>query len=113
MIEHPWEFLLQPADRWVRPTENCDNGANFLAELARTTRTRSLVLYSEGGADWYPEGTDFLRRGSPSARMGPHEYLWDSLEAITAAVEAAGSKVHLSQPFDVFRMGAAPAHGNR
>ena len=102
MIEHTWEFLFQPFAAWVLPTENCDNNAAFLGELARATQTRNLVLYSEGGADWYPDGTDFLRRASPSARMGPHEYLWDDLGAIGDAITRAGATMQLSKPFDVF-----------
>lgn len=105
MIEHTWEFLLQPAQNWVRATENCCNDAAFLAALTTACKSRQLVLYSEGGADFYPASTDFLRRpGSPS-RMAPHEYLWDSLETITQAVEKAGATLHLSNPYHAFRIG--------
>jgi hypothetical protein len=105
MIEHTWEFLLQPAPLWVQPTENCCNDAAFLAALATACKARELVLYSEGGADFYPTSTDFLRRpGSPS-RIAPHEYLWDSLEHIGASVSKSGAALHLSNPFHRFRIG--------
>jgi hypothetical protein len=108
MIEHTWEFLLRPADEWVRPTENCNNGARFLGALCEAAQAPWLVLYSEGGADFYPEGTDFLRRATGSARMAPYEYLWDRLPEITAAVAAAGARTHLSQPFELFAIGGGP-----
>ncbi len=105
-IDHTWDFVLQPSDTWLAPTENCHNGAADLAALVRATQTRRCVLYSEGGADWYPDGTDFLRRVTPTARAAPFEYLWDSLEAITEAVAGAGASTHLSAPFDQFEIGA-------
>ncbi|MBS1123315.1 MAG: uncharacterized protein H6Q90_5543 [Deltaproteobacteria bacterium] len=105
MIDHTWEFLFQAADRWVRPTENCDNGAAFLADLTRATGAKTLVVYSEGGAAWYPPGTDFLRGASSAALMAPHEYLWEPLDVITAAITAAGATLQLSRPFDRFTIG--------
>lgn len=106
MIDYPWEFLLQPAPLWLRPADNCCNGARFLAELTRACAAAELVLYSEGGADFYPEGTDFLRRPSAPARMAPYEYLWDPLDEIRAAVRDAGAVLRLSDPRDVFRIGS-------
>lgn len=105
MIDYPWEFLLQPAPLWLRPADNCCNDARFLTELTRACAAKELVLYSEGGADFYPESTDFLRRPSTPARMAPHEYLWDPLDEIRAAVQDAGAALRLSDPRDVFRIG--------
>ena len=104
MIDHTWEFLFQPVDQWVRPTENCCNDAAFLAALASAAGARDLVLYSEGGADWYPDGTDFLRKETPSARSAPFEHEWDSLDEIRARVEATGASLVLSRPFDRYRI---------
>jgi hypothetical protein len=105
MIEHPFEFLLQPAERWVRPTENCCNDGDFLSLLCQESGCGQLVIYSEGGADWYPATTDFLRRQTPTARRAPHEFLWESLSAITAKVAAAGAQIHVSEPYQQFRIG--------
>lgn len=105
MIEHTFEFVLVPAPAWVRPTENCCNGAAFLGRLCARARARRLVLYSEGGADWYPEGTDFLRRTTPSAVAAAYQYGWDDLPAIEAAARAAGAEVHLARPGERFAFG--------
>ncbi len=107
-IDHTWDFVLQPSDTWLAPTENCDNNAAMLADLVAATGTRRCVLYSEGGADWYPDGTDFLRRAIPTARAAPFEYLWDSIEAIEAAVTARGASLLLSKPFDEFALRTSP-----
>ena len=106
MIEHTWEFLLMPAPLWVKPTENCCNDASFLAALTTACQARNLVLYSEGGADFYPASTDFLRRPSSLRRMAPHEYLWDSLDVIKSAVATSGAALHLSNPYQRFRIGS-------
>lgn len=105
MLDYPFEFLLQPAPLWIAPTENCCNDAAFLGALCRACGTPELVLYSEGGADFYPESTDFLRRPSTPARSAPYEYLWDPLAAIADAVRGAGAALCLSSPYDVFRIG--------
>ena len=104
-VLHPWEFLLLPAARWVEPAENCCNDAAFLAALSEACGARTLILYAEGGADFYPPDTDFLRRPGSPARMAPHEHLWDSLEDITRAVAAVGTRTHLSDPGQVYRIG--------
>jgi hypothetical protein len=106
MIEHTWEFLFRPIHEWVSPTENCCNDAAALAHLAAATKTPRLVLYSEGGADWYPSGTDFLRGAIERARTRPFEFLADSLDVITERVQAAGSEIVLSRPFDTFSIGS-------
>jgi hypothetical protein len=66
------------------------------------------VLYSEGGADWYPDGTDFLRRRTQSAAAEAHQYGWDDLETIRRAVASAGAEVHLASPGDRFFIGDRP-----
>ncbi|MFN0246631.1 MAG: MBL fold metallo-hydrolase [Kofleriaceae bacterium] len=106
MIEHTWEFLFREIHEWVQPTENCCNDAAALAHLAAVSKTPRLVLYSEGGADWYPPGTDFLRGASDRARTRPFEFLADSLDVITERVRAAGAEVVLSRPFDTFSIGS-------
>ena len=105
MLDYPFEFLLQPAPLWVAPTENCCNDAAFLGALCRACDTPELVLYSEGGADFYPESTDFLRRPSAPARCAPYEYLWDPLAQIEDAAREAGAALCVSSPYDVFRIG--------
>ncbi|MFO0577126.1 MAG: MBL fold metallo-hydrolase [Polyangia bacterium] len=105
MLDYPFEFLLQPAPLWVAPTENCCNDAAFLGALCRACGTTRLVLYSEGGADFYPDGTDFLRRPSTPARCAPYEYLWDPLVRIEDASREAGAALCVSSPYDVFRIG--------
>jgi hypothetical protein len=107
MVEHDWSFLLAPSDAWVRPTENCDNDAAFLGRLAGATGGQ-LVLYSEGGADWYPDATDFLRPGAEAAANDAVQmYLWDDMAAIEAAVAGASGDrgVVISLPFDVWTIG--------
>jgi Beta-lactamase superfamily domain len=99
MVEHPWEFLLRPLAEWARGTENCCNGARELDALVRAAGAERLVLYSEGGAPWYPRGTDFLRVDED---FGVHEYLWESLSALQAGVSA---EMSLSRPYDVYRLG--------
>ena len=105
MIEHTWEFLLADPDAWVRPTENCCNDAAFLGTLTQATGG-SLVLYSEGGAPWYPATTDFLRPGPPDAADRVQMYLWDDLDAVRSA--CSGS-VSLSVPGDLWRIGGGQA----
>lgn len=105
MIEHTWEFLLADPAQWLLPTENCCTGAQFLADLCRCVGAPLLALYSEGGADFYPDGTDFLRRPKPSARTLPHEFLWDDLGTISAAVLRSGARIHMSAPYHCFRIG--------
>ena len=107
MVEHDWSFLLAPSDTWVRPTENCDNDAAFLGRLAGATGGQ-LVLYSEGGAEWYPDATDFLRPGAEAAANDAVQmYLWDDMAAIEAAVAGASNTrgVAISLPFDVWTIG--------
>ncbi len=107
MVEHDWSFLLAPASDWVKPTENCDNDAGFLARLAEATGGQ-LVLYSEGGADWYPDATDFLRPGEQAgANDAVQMYLWDDMSTIEAAVAGVsdGKGVVVSLPFDVWTIG--------
>lgn len=105
MVEHTWEFLLQPATSWGEPTENCCNDAAALASLCAATQASQLVLYAEGGADFFPAGTDFLRRKTPTARTAPFVHLSDPLPAIVAAVAAAGARVDLAEPYQVFAIG--------
>jgi hypothetical protein len=102
-VEHGFEFLLRPADEWVRPAENCDNDAAFLAALARAAGGQ-LVLYSEGGASWYPAGTDFLRRGPATAMDACRELGWDDLAAVQRSTGA-----HLAAPYHRFRVGEGEA----
>ena len=108
MLEYTWETLLRPADEWVRPTENCATGAAFLAELCAGLGARALVLYSEGGAGWFPEGTNFLPTDDP-ARAEPYQYGWDPLEQIFDAASAAGADTVVSQPYQRFQIGGGAA----
>lgn len=105
-VEYSWEFLLQPTRRWLEPAENCCNDAATLAALCRAARAHTLVLYSEGGADWYPTGTDFLRSATLRACTAPYEFLWDDLNMIRAAVQGVGAALRLSAPYEQFRIGA-------
>ena len=100
MVEHAWEFLFADPDAWTRPTENCCNDAAFLGALS-SAAGGSIALYSEGGADWYPPGTDFLRPGRASARDAIQTYLWDDL----AAFQAACPGLEISLPGHVWRIG--------
>ncbi len=106
-IEFGWEFLLRPTEEWVLPAENADNNASFLAGLVTATGGGSLVLYSEGGAEWYPEGTDFLRTGADTGLDACRQWGWDDLAAIQAAVQERGSSCTVSHPYDRFRIGGA------
>ena len=105
MVEHTWEYLLQPVAKWVEPTENCCNDAAFLGALAASCRASEMVLYSEGGADYYPIGTDFLRGPTPRPTDAALEYGWDTLEQITERVEAAGARIRCAAPGQVFVIG--------
>lgn len=111
LVEHTWEFLLRPANEWPRPTENCCNSAAFLAALCQQARSPWLVIYSEGGAAFYPDGTNFLRRPDEPARIAPYEYLWDPWEQIVATVERGGAQTHMSSPFQRFEIGGGPIAG--
>lgn len=108
MIEYTWEALLRPADEWTRPTENCATGPRFLAELCQAIGARALVLYSEGGADWFPAGTNFMPGDDP-ARVEPYQCGWDPLDAVVDAVAAAGADTIVAQPYRRFRIGGAAA----
>ena len=101
-IEYGFEFLLRPAEEWLSVAENGDNPAAFLADLVEATGARTLVLYSEGGADWYPEGTDFLRRPDERNGDGWRTLYWDDLETIERKVAEKGAKTILSTPFQEY-----------
>lgn len=105
VCEYDWTFLLRPFAEWTEPTENCCTGASFLADLAAAAGATSVVVYSEGGADWYPESTDFLRRGGPDPMAPVYEDGWDTVEAIAVALGAAGATMTLSSPRDVVTIG--------
>lgn len=105
MIDYTWEGLLQPAGAWVAPTENCVVGADALAELARASATRTMVLYSEGGGRWFPAGTNFLP-GERAAAGEPYQLGWDSLPIIFDRLEAVGVDGIVSQPYRRFEAGA-------
>jgi hypothetical protein len=64
-----------------------------------------LVLYSEGGADYYPFGTDFLRGTQDRAADAAIQLGWDSLEAISASLTEVGADTHLATPGQVFQIG--------
>ena len=102
MCEYDWTFLFRPFSEWTLPAENCATGAEFLKDLCEAAGATTLVLYSEGGAAWYPDATDFLRRGEPRAMDAVYEDGWDSLETIEAAVDAT---IVLSEPRDLSRIG--------
>lgn len=106
MVEYDWTFLLRPFSEWVEPAENCATGAAFLAELCEAAGASTLVLYSEGGASWYPQATDFLRRGEPAAMDAIYEDGWDTLAEIAGAVEAVGAGIVLSSPRDLSTIGS-------
>jgi hypothetical protein len=78
-------YLGSDPRRFGRLIENCHCPAAYLADLARATGCSLVVLYSEGGAEWFPDNTNFLRTGDATAFSG-FEYLWDSLADIAAAV---------------------------
>ena len=107
MVEHSWEFLFADPNSWTRPTENCCNDARFLASLTEAVGGQ-LVLYSEGGAPWYPHSTDFLRGDQVTAADAVQMYLWDGLDAIR---EACAVPVETSLPRDVWRIGGGRAEG--
>jgi len=104
MLEHAWEYLLQPVSSWVQPTENCCNDAAFLAGLTEATQSQHLVLYSEGGADYYPIGTDFLRGSEANATDAAFEFGWDTLEQIRTSL-GEKSALHCSKPGEIFQIG--------
>lgn len=88
--------------RFLDIVENCNCPASYLAELARATHCSELVLYSEGGAEWYDDSTNFLRSDNSDASLG-YDHLWDKLEQIVAAVPCP---VRLSAPHDRFSIEA-------
>ena len=107
MIDYSWEALLRPAREWVSPTENCATGGELLASLCAAVGAGCLALYSEGGADWYPEWTNFIpRHGVALAR--PYQYLWESLDEIAAAVREVGAETILSRPYSRYQIGGGP-----
>lgn len=108
MIDYTWEGLLQPAPSWVAPTDNCVTGADRLAALCEHARTRALVLYSEGGASWYPGGTNFLSGDRPAASE-PYQLGWDSLEQIFDRMESMGVDTIVSKPYQRYTLGAGAA----
>ena len=97
-IQHDLSPMFLGADprRFVGVTENCFCPASYIVNLAREARCSMVVLYSEGGAEWYPSDTNFLRTGDDESFLG-HDYLWDSLNDI---VDAAPAPVYLSQALD-------------
>jgi len=82
--------------------ENCYCPASFLADLARATQCRRMVLYSEGGGEWFPDHTNFLRTDDDNTFLG-EDHLWDSLGTIEAAVPVP---LHFSMPQDCIRLDA-------
>ena len=105
MLDYGWEALFAPASAWVEPTENCATGAAFLASLVRDAGARDLAIYSEGGAPWYPEHTNFLNVPGREASAAPYQYLWEPLDAIERAVAAEGASLAVAAPYRRFRIG--------
>lgn len=89
--------------RFLDVVENCNCPSSYLAELARATQCSELVLYSEGGAEWYDDSTNFLRIDDEDSSLG-FDHLWDKLEQIVAAVPCP---VRLSAAHDRFSIAAA------
>ncbi|HVK73619.1 MAG TPA: MBL fold metallo-hydrolase [Kofleriaceae bacterium] len=108
MLEYSWEALLRPADEWARPTENCATSPDFLADLCRALGARTLVLYSEGGAGWFPEGTNFMPGDEP-ALVEPYQYGWDPLDAVFDAVAGVGADTIVARPYQRFVIGGGTA----
>jgi hypothetical protein len=105
MLDYGWEALLAPAAAWVEPTENCATGARFLGELCRDAGAAALVLYSEGGAAWFPPWTNFIPLPGRDAHAAPYQHLWDPLEVIAEAAAAAGATTLVAAPFRRYRLG--------
>ena len=95
--EYDWTWLLLPFDQWCAPTENGSTGAAFLAELSAAAGASRLVLYGEGGTEWYPRSTDFVRRGPAGAMDRVFEDGWDTVEQIHHAVSERGGVCEQAQ----------------
>lgn len=89
-------FLGADPGRIARVIENCFCPADYISSLAQQTGCAMMVLYSEGGNEWFPSDTNFLRTGEDENFVG-QDYLWDSLEDFAAACPVP---LHLSSPLD-------------
>ncbi len=93
--------------RWLDVVENCNCPKEYLASLAKETGCKKLLLYSEGGAEWYTERTNFLRSGKEDVRFQAYEYLWDTLEDIrTEITKTSECNVELSEPMTLVTLEA-------
>ncbi len=92
---------------WLDVVENCNCPKEYLASLAKETGCKKLILYSEGGAEWYTERTNFLRSGKEDVRFQAYEYLWDTFEDIrTEIAKTSDCNVELSEPMTLVTLEA-------
>ena len=92
---------------WLDVVENCNCPKEYLASLAKETGCKKLLLYSEGGAEWYRERTNFLRSGKEDVQFQAFEYLWDTLEDIrTEITKTSECNVELSEPMTLVTLEA-------
>jgi hypothetical protein len=105
-----WHLPIPMAERpyqWLDVVEQCNCPKEYLARLANETRCKKLLLYSEGGAEWYRQGTNFLRSGKQDVQFQAYEYLWDTFEDIrTEIAKTSGCNVELSEPMTVVTLEA-------
>jgi len=92
---------------WLDVLENCNCPKEYLASLAKETGCKKLILYSEGGAEWYTQRTNFLRSGKEDVQFQAFEYLWDSFEDIrTEITKTSECDVELSEPMTLVTLEA-------
>jgi len=99
MAKHPYH--------WLDVVENCNCPKEYLASLAKETGCKKLILYSEGGAEWYSGETNFLRSGKEDVRFQAFEYLWDTFEDIrTEITKISECDLELSEPMTLVTLEA-------
>ncbi len=92
---------------WLDVVENCNCPKEYLASFAKETGCKKLILYSEGGAEWYTDRTAFLRSVKEDVRFQAYEYLWDTFEDIrTEVTKTSECNVELSEPMTLVTLEA-------
>lgn len=94
-------FYGEDPRRFAGVVDNCYCPPDYIAELVRATQSALLVLYSEGGHDWFPEDTNFLRPDVEENFLCA-DYGWEPLEAFEAACPVP---LHMSAPLDAVWIG--------
>ena len=98
-----YHACLSHPGRWLEIGKNGYLPHRYLVELAASAKARLLVLYSTGGAEWYPYHLSFTFSPSKPARTSLVTANWEPLENLKGLLATYGCGYHDSHALDIFR----------